>query len=73
MNKDNFVKNCHRPAQDAKMTNQDKDGASYAPKSILMQINHNDFDGKDYIQIIQSGCVILEVPLVKEQEHEGLC
>ena len=39
-------------------------------KSMLMQISHNDFDGKDYIQVIQSGCVILEVPLVKEQEHE---
>lgn len=37
---------------------------------MLMQISHNDFDGKDYIQVIQSGCVILEVPLAKEQEHE---
>lgn len=39
-------------------------------KRMLMQISHNDFDGKDYIQVIQSGCVILEVPLVKEQENE---
>ena len=38
---------------------------------MLMQISHNDFDGKDYIQVIQSGCVILEVPLVKEQEHDS--
>lgn len=37
---------------------------------MLMQISHNDFDGKDYIQVIASGCVILEVPLVKEQENE---
>ena len=50
------------------MTNQDRDSALYVPKSILMQISHNDFDEKDYIQVIQSGCVILEVPLVKEQE-----
>lgn len=34
---------------------------------MLMQISHNNFDGKDYIQVIQSGCVILELPLVKEQ------
>lgn len=37
---------------------------------MLMQISHNDFDGKDYIQIIQSGYVVLEVPLVKEQNNE---
>lgn len=35
---------------------------------MLMQISHNDFDGKGYIEVIQSGCVILKVPLVKEQE-----
>ena len=37
---------------------------------MIMQISHNDFDGMDYIQIIQSGCVILEVPLVKEHANE---
>ena len=38
---------------------------------MVMQICHNDFDGKDYIQVIQNGCVILEVPLdmLREQEN----
>ena len=34
---------------------------------MLVQICHNDFDGKNYIQVIYSGCVVAEIPLDGEK------
>lgn len=65
MNKDNFVKNCHLLAEDAKLIKQDKNGVLYIPSRFWTDIS---------VVFAELGtstkCPYYTKDLVKEQENE---
>lgn len=65
MNKDNFVKNCHRLAEDAKLINQGKDGTLYVPLEFWTDIS------AIFAELgISTKCPYYTKDLDKEQENE---
>lgn len=65
MNKDNFIKNCHRLAEDAELIMQGKDGTLYVPSRFWTDISS---------VLAELGtttkCPYYTKDLDKEQEHE---
>ncbi len=68
MNKDNFVKNCHRFAQDAKMISQDKNGELYIPLRVWGELS--EILTELGIQTIQTKGQYHVKELDEEQENE---